>query len=293
MNLCKPLFLCILMFVVSGCGLTAAQKASVQNFGLASSTASKIAADELVAMRNDTIAMNTHRIELIGLSPKYPGLDKLQGEFKPDDVLTILKAINAIKAYGAALDALVKDTQRDELSKAATNLTSSIDSLPNSYVTVTKDQQDAIQKLVVEIGSMAVDEKKKTVVKEIVTKYKDQIAKLAGLLSNEFDETPGNTLAASFLVTSSRSIVISVDALNKCRDVICREKAVGNYNEAKAGQEKGKVVSTNVSKAFADLKKANVELLEKIKKDEYEEKDIKEFAATVKILVEASKVLAK
>jgi hypothetical protein len=95
------------------------------------------------------------------------------------------------------------------------------------------------------------------------------------------------------MLHGTRTIVISEDALKECKDVICREKAVRNYNEAKAGLDKGKLVTANVSKALAGLKKANAELLKKIKNDEYGEKDIKEFAATVKTLVEATKVLTK
>jgi hypothetical protein len=282
-----------LLFLITGCGLRASQKAYVVDFAAASSAVGKIASDELVSMRDDTITMNTHRIELIGLDPKYPGLDELHGKFKPEDSLVIFKAIDTLKTYGESLLAFAKDTQKDELTKASSNLITSIDSLPSNYVKVSKDQQDAIQQLVITGGGLIVEEMKEKAIKNIVTIYENQVTTLADLLSREFDESTDDSLAASFLATSSRSLVVSQEALKTCPDVLCRERAMRNYKESVANLDRGKLITKNVAKAIGELKKANTELVKAVQSDKIEIKDIKEFSATVKTLIDAVKLLRK
>src|SRR5712664_3587669 len=103
---------------VTGCGLTDAQKEATGKFADAATKFGDASSDELVKMRDQTVAMNTALYRVPDLQKKdlAPGQEpiavayinrreyqKLAGDFSGEWYATFISGPQAMKAYGTAL----------------------------------------------------------------------------------------------------------------------------------------------------------------------------------------------
>lgn len=287
------LLLIIVLLMATGCGLRATQRTAVDDFAESTAAVGKIASDELVSMRNESITMNRNALELAGPDPDLPKLDELDGAFRPAETIVIFKAIGVIRTYGESLQTLVRDTQQDNLKKASDNLVKSIDGLPEKYVKLSAEEQGAIGQVVTGVGGMVVEEMKEKYVKQIVRGFKEPVNRLAQVLADDFDEKKDGSIASVFLAYSVRAAAVANRAFDNCKDVYCREKALKGFENAQANVDRSETVFSSIKGALARLTKANNEMAEAMESNKISEKDIREFGANVKNLADAVKVLSK
>lgn len=287
------LLLLIVVTVATGCGLHATQRTAINDFADSTAAVGKIASDELVSMRNETIIMNQNVLELAGPGPELPKINELDGSFKPNETIAIFKAIGVLKTYGESLQTLVKDTQLDNLKKASDNLVKSIDGLPDKYVKLSIEEQGAIKQVVTTAGGTTIEAIKEKYVKLIVKGFKEPVNRLAQVLADDFDETKDGSLANVFLAYSVRAAAVANEAFYDCKDIYCRQKALESFENAQANVDRSKTVFSNIKEALVKLMKANNEMAEAVESEKISEKDIKEFGTNVKTLIDAVKVLSK
>src|SRR5690349_846632 len=98
----------VLLCITSGCALNDTQNAAVSQFGNSATTLGEITSSELIAMREDTIRMNSERLALGGRNRNAKLADEtsLDRGFDLNRVETISSATNALAAYGRTLSAL-------------------------------------------------------------------------------------------------------------------------------------------------------------------------------------------
>ena len=289
--------LSFLVIFLSGCGLNAVQRKAVNEFGTATSNIGNLASEELVTMRNETIKMNVNRIILGGYDREFPGPTNLDENLTPENSQVILQAIEVLQAYGEGLVSLVNATQKDELEKATGKLMNSIETLPKKYQKVSKEQQDAIAKVVQEGGKLIIKKLKKDAIERIVPMYQPQIDDLADKLKNTFDKTVTGSFANSFLTTYSNGLEVADRYLQKeCKDISCRAMAMQNLRDVMANRTRTDTVMKKASEALKNVKKANAAMVEAVKEGGFKtlsEADIKEYSNSAKILYDAAKVLNK
>lgn len=292
----SSLLLVLLLAVLTmtaGCGLHATQRTAINEFAESTAAVGKIASDELLSMRNETITMNRCTLELAGTGSKLPKIYELDGSFKPDATIEIFKAIGVLKTYGESLQVLVKDTQQGNLKKAADDLVKSIDGLPDKYVKLSTEEQGAIGQVVTTAGGMIVEEMKEKYIILIVKGFKEPVNRLAQVLANDFDEGKSGSLSAVFLANSTLAAALANKAFDDCKDIYCREKALKGFEIAQTNVDRSKIVFSNIQKALAKLTKANNEMADALESKKISEKDIKEFSANVKTILDAVKVFSK
>ena len=289
--------LSFLVIVLSGCGLNAVQRKAVNEFGTATSNIGNLASEELVNMRNETIKMNVNRIILGGYDKEFPGSTNLDENLTPENSQIILQAIEVLQAYGEGLVSLVNATQKYELEKATGKLMKSIETLPKDYQKVSKEQQDAIAKVVQEGGKLIIEKLKKDTIEHIVPMYQPQVDDLADKLKITFDKTVTGSFANSFLTTYSNGLEVADRYLkNECTDISCRAMAMQNLRDVMANRTRTDTVMKKASESLNHLKKANAAMVEAVKEGGFKtlsEADIKEFSNSAKILYDAVKVLNK
>ncbi len=279
--------------MITGCGLHATQRAAVDNFASSTAAVGKIASNEVVSMRNEAISMNRSALELAGPRKDFVEMGKFEGIFTPEVTTAIFRAVEMLKTYGESLQTLVKDTREDDLKKAADNLVKSTDGIPAEYLTLSKDDKDAIAKLVTTGGGMFLEEMKKEYVLKIVRTYKEPVNRLAGTIAHTFDQQADGTPAGIYLLYAARTAATAVRIFDKCIDIYCREKALKAHEDAQGNFTRSKVIFADIRDALIKLQKANNEMALAVESDAVSEKDIKEFGTNVKVLVDAVRVLSK
>lgn len=287
--------LSFLVVFLPGCGLNVVQRKAVNEFGNATSKIGALASEEIVNMRNETIKMNVDRIILGGYEKDFPGPANLDEALTPENCRIVLQAVEALQAYGEGLVSLVNATQKDELEKATGKLMSSMETLPEEYQKVSKEQRDAIAKMLQAGGSLIIENLKKDAVGRIVPIYQPQIDDLADHLKDTFDKTVTGSFANAFLTTYSNGLEVADRYLKKeCRDISCRALAMRNLRDVMANRARTETVMQKVSQALQNLKKANAAMVEAVKDGGFNtlsEDDIQEYADSAKILYDAAKVL--
>ena len=282
----------IVVLMVAGCGLRATQRTAINDFAASTAAVGKIASDEVISMRNETINMNRNSLVLAGPDPALPKLVDLDGTFKPDSTLVITKAIDVLKTYGDSLQALSQATQKDEIQKASDNLMTSVAGLSDKYK-LSQEEKDAVGKVIVAGGSMIVEEMKEHYIKQIVKKYKDPVNRLANLLVNDFDENYPGSMSSAFVAVAVRSSTYASRAFDQCKDISCREKALGGFESANANVNRSKTVFSDIKISLQKMIKAHETMAQALESNRLSQSDVKDFTSSVKQLIDALRVFTK
>lgn len=276
------------MVALSACGLTTTQRAAVRNFSQATAAFGEVSAGELARMRDATIRMNAARVELAGGAGE--DIESLEGAFTIQAVMARAQAANTLGAYGELLQALVDDTQEKELQTAADRFVASVRGLPGTEKSLTDDQLASIGKLVQLGGSLVVEAKKKDAIEKIVPAANPQVATLCDLLAADFD--PDDTrLAAQYVLAANLLLADAGTVVRRAKDPETRAAATAAYQLAYDSRARAKAVLVPASRAARELKRANQSLTDAINSDAVTPEDLDNYAATVRTLVDAIKVL--
>ncbi len=281
-----------LFFVVfiSGCGLTVGQVVKTQDFGVATTNIGNVSGEEFLTIRREIIAMNQMLVaidntkiakELRFDRPAYVGR-----------TATRVAAAKALTNYGELLTQLLLEDRTKNLQTVAASLVDNTEEALGSDLSDKK--KEGINQLVVDLGGFWVKSKKVKAIKKIVPEYKSVIDRLADLLANDFSlETSGYLKAYELMAKKLKNA--SIGLVNKGNEYSVLERAVAV--DALIMAEKSLSHATEMDKqmrvSIAGLKKANAELVKAINNKDYATDDIKNYAKTIRSLVNTYKVLAK
>ncbi len=285
------LILCLL--IQTGCGLTKIQKKNATRFSKATVALSQATSNELIAMRNGVIQMNTYGLAAVGEKEPLPQIQNIEQTFSSEAIKIRIQAVEVLNTYGKLLLSLVEETQEKELKEASEKFTSSLNGLPENYKIDGLDTE-AAQEAVYQIGRFIVEAKKAKAVRQIVTKYKSTIDTLCDKLSQEFDVNQGNRLLTQYQLAGDNVIVKIQDAFLDSDDILTRQELVEMYKKTQSQRDRVSTVSKNISTAISNMKTANKKLSESLTaKTEINMDTIKEYGSSVKEVVDFIKVLGK
>lgn len=287
------LFSCFLITIIlSGCGLTTNQVSKTQSFGKATQTIGKISEEEFIYIRNGIIEMNK---QLIGIDNTKTSKDlKFDRPTSAKATATRVAAAKALKSYGELLVKLVTEDRSGNLQKVADSfINNTTEALDND---LSNEKKDAINKIIVGLGSLWIEKEKAKAAKKIIPIYEEQINKLADLLVEDFalkedskGFIKGYERTATRLENASMRLV---DAGSKY-SVLERDRAVEALVLAQSSLSRAKEISSKATRALSTLKKANSELVKEIDEKSYSVKELKEYGKQIQELVNMYQVLTK
>lgn len=294
------LLLCILAVpmvgLLSGCGLTAAQKDAVAKFGESAAKLGTATGTQLSVAREIEVKMNLERILLQGyIDPgdmSRSGLDptKLDQSLPSEAAEIIMSAANGLAAYGKTLVALVTDTQTPELKAAASTLSINLASIPGAQLTAS--QQGAITSAVTGISGFLIEEKRKQAVLAVVLNAQRSVDTLCDRLIVDFDPSPP--------FGSQRGVI--AQGLEKSGEplygfAIATWKSGKSYHERSAAQNgiklafDARIIRNNdllkTQNAARSMKRANASLVTAVQGSQWSLEDLIEFAEKAQSLQSA------
>ncbi len=278
------------IFIIGGCGLTAAQRNAIKRFSRATAAVGEVTSAELLQMREATVLMNVRRLEITGIEKDEPDHIDLDENFDIEDVEARVKAAKTLQNYGELLLSLVQDTQGKDLKKAADKFVESVRGLPSADRRLTPEKLDAIGEGVQAIGGIIVEGLKAQEIKRIVEGANEQVAHLCDLLAADFDRDQDGKLASQFVLTTERLLVRADRKFRESKGREERATTLAAFHLAQTKRERYTLLD-RASQAVAQMKKANSELAESMKSDKPMLKDLKELSKKVKSLLDALKVL--
>ena len=280
-----------LMVTISGCGLTNKQILQTQSFGTATINIGKLSEDEFINIRNGIIEMNQ---ELLSIDNTKKA-NSLNFDRPPsaEATATRVAASKALKLYGNLLVKLVTEDRTENLQKVANSL------IDNTSAALKKELSDekknAINKIIVGLGSFWIEKKKADAAKEIIPEYQQLVDKLAELLNNDLSLDDGSLgFLKAYDITAKRLKNASMRLVNAGDQytVLERDRAVQALVMAEKAISRATEIGKKAKKTIASLKKANAELVKVIRNKKYSTADIKAYAKQMQELVNLYQVLA-
>jgi len=201
-----PLLFLIAAIGVGGCGLTAAQRDTTLKFADAATQFGDASSNELVKMRDQTIAMNVALYGVPDLPKEYLAdnaqpivvayieqckkkgqpceYKNLAGDFSGDWYRTFLSGPRAMKAYGSALTDIMKADNKDQVKKSADKLAAALKAIPGSPVA--NASANAISGLSQQLTEMLLAEMKAHAIRSVVTSTKDAVPTICAGVGDNF-----------------------------------------------------------------------------------------------------------
>jgi hypothetical protein len=281
-----------IVFVISGCGFTKNEIMKTQAFGSATEKVGEFTENEFVNIREGIIQMNEELMAIDNTkTSKYFNLDF---PVTADETAVRVAASKALKLYGQLLLSLVTEDRSEDYQKIAGAL------VDNTCIALKKDlpeeQKNAIENIIVGLGSFYVNKEKADAGREIIPLYEKPVNELADLLIEDFslsDSSLGYLQAyyttAKRLKNASISLVNAGDRYN----VLERDRAVQAYVISEKALLRAIELNKKGREALEGLKKANTELVKVIKKQKYTTDDIIAYARQIQNVVNIYQVLAK
>src|SRR5262245_64181010 len=146
-------FLAVALVLLTGCALSARQKAAVGQFSDSAATLGDVTSSQLKAMRDGTVEMTKQRLLLAGRSrdPNLGDQASLDRGFEVSRVETVSGAAQALAAYGKSLAALINDSQSAELQAASRDLVARLVRVPEPKEKLSDKQLEDICTVVSEV----------------------------------------------------------------------------------------------------------------------------------------------
>ena len=164
-----------------GCGLTVTQRAAIDRFSAATSDFATVGRSEFEHSRADVIEMNRRR-QALGDDSVPANLDE---PFTIDRSLPRLAALEALQEYAQLLAALVSTTPPGEVKAASDSFLANLRRVPG--VSVSDMDAQTIGRVVVLGGTLLIEYKRKTAIREVVDVAHPHILATIGLVKQDFD----------------------------------------------------------------------------------------------------------
>jgi hypothetical protein len=178
--------LALLLVFAAGCGLTTRQQAGIAAFTGATSDLSASMAENFVRTRDDVVARRREMLELRSGSVRLnnPVAD-LDGPLDVRELDRRLTAAAVLNHYAQLLNALSEDKQASRMKAASAQFFSSLRQIEG--VQLSEEKADAIGALILKLGGLFIDYKRKEAVREVVLGTRPALMKVADLVERDFD----------------------------------------------------------------------------------------------------------
>jgi hypothetical protein len=286
------LMLPIALSLLSGCALTARQKAAVSQFSGSAIMLGDTTSSELNAMRDATVQMTLERL-LLGGKSKDPSLGdqaSLDRGFDVDRVETIAGATRALAAYGRSLAALVDDTQSAELRTASNEFVASLGRVPAARARMSDAQLQAIGTVVQDVGGLWVEWKRRQAVTTIVRESRLAVDTLCELLARDFDPM-GGWVARQLQVIEDPLMAEATNRFYDGRTDSERKGAIEAFRLVHGSRMRRTEVLKRVTEGAAAMKQANDTLARAAEESTWSMQDIQDFAQKARSLRTAVKLV--
>ena len=286
--------LAVALLLLTGCALSARQKAAVSQFSDSAATLGDVTSSQLKAMRDGTVEMTKQRLLLAGRSRDANLGDQtsLDRGFEVSRVETVSGAAQALAAYGKSLAALANDSQSAELQAASHDLVASLGRVPEAKEKLSDKQLEAIGTVVQEVGGLWVEWKRKEAVTTIVREARPAVDRLCDLLVRDF--APGTGwVALQLQVIEDPLIAEATNVLYDGRSYDERKRASDAIDLVHGNRMRRTEVLQRVSDAAAAMKKANAALAQAVESSAWSAQDIQAFAERAQSLRAAVKIIVK
>jgi hypothetical protein len=290
----RALSLAAALLLLTGCALSASQRAAVSQFSDSAATLGDVTSSQLKAMRDGTVEMTKQRLLLAGRSrdPNLGDQTSLDRGFEVSRVETVSGAAQALAAYGKSLAALVNDSQSAELQAASRDLVASLGRVPEAKERLSDKQLEAIGTVVQEVGGLWVEWKRKEAVTTIVREARPAVDRLCDLLVRDF--APGTGwVALQLQVIEDPLIAEATNALYDGRTFDERKRASDAIDLVHGNRMRRTEVLKRVTDAAAGMKKANAALAQAVESAAWSTQDIQAFAERAQSLRAAVKIIVK
>ena len=286
--------LAVALLLLTGCALSARQKAAVSQFSDSAATLGDVTSSQLKAMRDGTVEMTKQRLLLAGRSRDANLGDQtsLDRGFEVSRVETVSGAAQALAAYGKSLAALVNDSQSAELQAASHDLVASLGRVPEAKEKLSDKQLEAIGTVVQEVGGLWVDWKRKEAVTTIVREARPVVDRLCDLLARDFAPRTG-WVALQLQVIEDPLVAEATNVLYDGRSYDERKRASDAIDLVHGNRMRRTEVLKRVSDAAAAMKKANAALVQAVESSAWSAQDIQAFAERAQALRAAVKIIVK
>lgn len=291
---CRAFSLAVALVLLTGCALSARQKAAVGQFSESATTLGDVTSSQLKAMRDGTVEMTKQRLLLAGKSrdPNLGDQTSLDRGFEVSRVETVSGAAQALAAYGKSLAALVNDSQSAELQAASRDLVASLGRVPEAKERLSDKQLEAIGTAVQEVGGLWVESKRKEAVTTIVLEARPAVDRLCDLLARDF--APGTGwVALQLQVIEDPLIAEATNVLYDGRSYDERKRASAAIDLVHGNRMRRTEVLKRVTDAAAAMKKANAALAQAVESSAWSAQDIQAFAERAQSLRAAVKIIVK
>jgi hypothetical protein len=286
--------LAVALLLLTGCALSARQKAAVSQFSDSAATLGDVTSSQLKAMRDGTVEMTKQRLLLAGKSrdPNLGDQTSLDRGFEVSRVETVSGAAQALAAYGKSLAALVNDSQSAELQAASRDLVASLGRVPEAKEKLSDKQLEAIGTVVQEVGGLWVEWKRKEAVTTIVREARPAVDWLCDLLARDF--APGTGwVALQLQVIEDPLIAEATNVLYDGRSYDERKRASAAIDLVHGNRMRRTEVLKRVTDAAVAMKKANTALAQAVESSAWSAQDIQAFAERAQSLRAAVKIIVK
>jgi hypothetical protein len=287
-------FVAVALLLLTGCALSARQKAAVSQFSDSAAVLGDVTSSQLKAMRDGTVEMTKQRLLLAGRSrdPNLGDQTSLDRGFEVSRVETVSGAAQALAAYGKSLAALVNDSQSAELQAASRDLVASLGRVPEAKEKLSDKQLEAIGTVVQEVGGLWVEWKRKEAVTTIVREARPAVDRLCDLLARDF--APGTGwVALQLQVIEDPLIAEATNVLYDGRSFDERKRASDAIDLVHGNRMRRTEVLKRVTDAAAAMKKANAALAQAVESSAWSAQDIQAFAERAQSLRAAVKIIVK
>ncbi len=297
----KYVLVTTLSLLVVGCGLTPVQKQQVSQFASATESISVSSQEQFKNTRDKMVEIERRRLIMRNQTP--PSDIDLDGGINVNGVATLVSTLDVLKSYGELLNKLASNDQSEALGKAATEFSSSFESLrqlDSKGYTLPEEKKDAFEGAVKIVGSWFVEEKKKKSLIKVVKAYSPEVSNLAELLVNDLvlkgsslclakeDRNTSNikTGVIDHYCTSAKALrKASIDVLKGTGYSFSeREFAYNSFVVSDSAIEEVGLLSKSGGKVIEKFKKANAELLKSVETEKFTSEKIKSYSGQVKEL---------
>ncbi|MFO0700610.1 MAG: hypothetical protein U0236_15410 [Nitrospira sp.] len=188
----------VLAVTLSGCGLTAKQKAALDSFAAATQEFSNSVQTEFQKNRQDVIEMNRVRFELGDDKVQLNELDRL---LTRERVQTRVTALQTLEDYAGLLRKLVGAVPEGELLEASNSFVSNLKNVKG--VSFSDEQAEGIGKAVAAVGGLYVEHKRAHAVREVVETANQPILSVIDLVKRDLDPNESGW-SAGYKLTASK-----------------------------------------------------------------------------------------
>jgi hypothetical protein len=254
-----------LAIALLGCGLTAKQKLAVSAFSRSTVTLGEATSAELKVFRTDGIEANAQVLLLRGEvdTPGLPKVASLDRGYELARIQPILRAADALAAYGKTLAALAGDSQAGSLQKAGTDLLQSLGPLPGAE-TLGPGQADAFGTVTRGIGGWWTGPRRKRALVALVEQFDPALDRLCDRLVQDFSAGPTRAKGWVYLqlqLATDRLEAAAFDRFNAATTYATRKEALDAYRLAGELRAHRDEACSRISGTAAAMKKAHSGLL--------------------------------